>query len=286
MGESYQQTDVATACGVIGVSGLPSSLVNFARQMEGGSPTPGSADMSATLDKNSTSIPFAFETLFGTPNITLWPSGDWVVRLEIVIGSNKVTWEDTYICKISDSGCIAVVIGSITGQGIATALLGVIGPMTVTIASDTTVLATDRIYIACAFKNNHRGGNKTIGVKPSQIIDTPIPTSGGGVSLTLAAPAGTGVAGAVTVEADRELQLAAPQGTGVAGAVTVEGAVELTLAAPSGTGVAGPVEVEAGVLELSAPSGTGVAGPVTVGGGTSVFSVWNGVEFVIVGGTQ
>ena len=287
MGQSYQQIDVATTCGPIsGVSGLVSSPSAKANRMQEGASTPGSTDMVSLIFAQTTTIPFSFESFFGSPNITLWPSGLWSISLEVTIGSSRVTWEDTYICKISGAGCIVTVLGSTVGQGIATKNLGVIGPMSVTIASDTTVLADDRIYVACAFKNGTRGSNRSIGIKPSQVIDTPIPISGGDESLTLVAPAGTGVAGPVTVHADVVLQLAAPQGTGGAGAVDVESPVTLTLAAPSGTGVAGPVQVVGNTLFLSAPSGTGVAGPVTVSGGVALLRIWNGVEMVTIGGTQ
>ena len=283
MGIQYEQTDNSAACGALPISDGPGVAVSPApREMEDGG-TAGVVEAFAEILPDETSIAYVFESKIGTPNLTTWPAGNWIVPLNVNSTNSDLVWQSTYICKVS-SGCVLTVLGFLEDQDITN--LGPTSSMTVNVSSDSTVLATDRVYIAIGIGNNSSAGNRTIGIIPNRGISTPIPAGGSNQILVLAASAGVSVSGPLTILLDAVLNLVASVGVGVSGPLVITADRTLDLAASVGTSVSGPLTIiESGILVLAASVGTSVSGPLTISGGAAILKIWDGANMIPIGGT-
>ena len=287
MGVSYQQKNTIADCGpkdVGGFSPVPSSV--GLEMIEGGT-NPAPKVVFGTVPNLVTSIILTFETISGVPNLTTWPSGTWTININVSQVSNKITWENAYICKVTPSpACVVTELGSTLLQAISCATAGV-KSMDVVISSDLTVLATDQIYIALAFKNNHQAKAKTVGISPDQMIITPIPEAAGNISLVLGSNTAVASAGALTVVADLIDVLTAAVAPVTAGNLVVIADQTITLTSNTAVATAGAVFIYKDLsIQLGSNTAVASAGAVTVSGGSSVFQVWDGGAFVVIGGTQ
>ena len=119
-----------------------------------------------------------FQSANDEPNSTSWESGNWVVRVEVTTSNMNVTWENTYVCRITGptGGCAASnSVGSLTSQGTS---LGTTGVKTHTVsgAAQAGAAATDEMAIMLATDDN--GMVQSWAFKPSQNIDTPVNQDG------------------------------------------------------------------------------------------------------------
>ena len=116
--------------------------------------------------------PFAFTSPASVPNSTAWESGNWIIRFEVSTANMNLTWNKVCV--------FAVLAGACTKNGTAldVASLG-IGLGTTGVKSTTqsgsalTTNAGDRILASVGFKNG-TSMSQSIGIKPSQNIDTPV----------------------------------------------------------------------------------------------------------------
>lgn len=167
-----QQTDTtapcsfAAYCSTQGNSG-GTTIASDARV--GG--TAGTTEVTPAMVNNETRLNLV---VFSTPDlgITDWTAGDYVVRFDVASQTTRLTWEDTYVCRVNSSCTNQETIGSLTSQATALSSVGVVSH---TISgSSTTAAATDRLVFVLAFSNNHEhGGDDPVGYIPSQLIDTP-----------------------------------------------------------------------------------------------------------------
>lgn len=109
------------------------------------------------------------------PNLTSWPSGNYVVRLNITTGNAQLQWKATYVCRVNSSFVNQATIGSLTAQTTSLTGTGVVSH-TISGSADAGASATDRVYIVCVF-HTASGATQNISFKTDQLIDTPFTAS-------------------------------------------------------------------------------------------------------------
>jgi hypothetical protein len=109
------------------------------------------------------------------PVATDWASGTAIVRLDVTTGNMQVQWTAVYLCQRT-AGCGEIAeYGSATGLGIALTTAQVYS-QNVTVSA-ITAATSDILFIVLEF-TAQSGMAQTIGITPSQNIDTPINTAG------------------------------------------------------------------------------------------------------------
>lgn len=184
MSTTYQQNDTAQACTLANYCAPGGvGVVNTGRQAETGA-TAGTSEASFTvtkdvLDQNR----FSFECILETG--TTGDSGTWTVRIDFSSGHMDVRWRSCFICRVS-SGCVnqesignAQNLSKPTNDG--TQFTDVTG-------SAVTLAAGDKVIIVLRFDNTNTMFDRTIGITPSLVIDSPF-TVGGPIQQTIAATA-------------------------------------------------------------------------------------------------
>lgn len=170
------QTDNAAGCGaVVGCSGATIASTPQAREAtKDGSP--GVTELEILIALDATQAGIMFQSANNEPGKTTWEAGDWIVRLNVTTGSDRITWVATYVCRFDNVCGSLAVVGSLTGQSISCELTGV-KQMTVSGAEQSANLS-DEVYIVLIFANSFTHGERGIGFTPDQNIDTPIVLAG------------------------------------------------------------------------------------------------------------
>ena len=175
---SFRQTDTVADSGVnVGCSGATlGSISPQAREiLEGGTAGTTSINM---YPQNATGVVLlTFQTDTGTSFPTIWAAGDYVVRLNVSSGRPGVTWVGTYMCERTSGGTFNTVT-SLTGQ--TTDMTTGVHSHTINRPTDYTASSGSTLYIVLVF-DGLTSGSDNFGVKPDQLIDTPI-SAGGGAS--------------------------------------------------------------------------------------------------------
>lgn len=166
------QTQNAAGCGaVVGCSGATIAATPQAREAtKDGSA--GVTELEILIALGATQAGIMFQSADNEPGKTTWNAGDWVVRLNVTTGSDRINWVATYVCRFNNACGSLAVVGSLTGQSISCELTGV-KQMTVAGAEQSANLS-DEIYIVLIFQNTFTHGAKGIGFTPDQNIDSPI----------------------------------------------------------------------------------------------------------------
>ena len=168
MAIAFQENDTAQACALNNYCSTVGGTIEAGRQAEEGVGA-GSSEVTFTValsqaDDNE----FSFELVFG--NDVDGDSGTWTVRANFTTGNANATWESCFICRVS-SGCVdQETIGSTTGLGIDTSL----GAASTTVSGSAVTLADgDKVIITLGFSNSNAHQNRTVGITPDRIIDSP-----------------------------------------------------------------------------------------------------------------
>ena len=167
----FVQTNTNAQDGVIAAcsGGAVGEATGSTQLQKGG--TAGTTERTVTIAKGNTDIGFTLQSAPNWPSETSWPSGNYVVRLNVTTANSNITWEDCYVCRVNSSGVNQETIGSLTAQAIS---CGTTGVKTMTVSgSATTAAATDEIYIVCLFKNGDHMSSFSIGITPDQNVDVP-----------------------------------------------------------------------------------------------------------------
>jgi hypothetical protein len=168
MGIQLQQTDTVAVDGAIAAcSGASAGGTIDNRQATSGG-TPGTVAHLLSLSGTPPNRLAHFESAANEPNLTNWPAGKYVVRLNVTAANvGGMNWSETWICRVNSSGVNQATVGSLTGQSIP---LNTTGVKTMTVdGSQQNAAASDRIYIVLVF-NGSSGDH--FSYTPDQMIDT------------------------------------------------------------------------------------------------------------------
>ena len=167
----YTETDTDnTATMTIGP--FATSITDLRKQMsEGG--TAGSSEVTvslpASLNGNLTSSAH-FRTAAGVPNAN-FASGNWTVRFEVTSSNMNITWDAIGIAGVNAAVTGASIVYQVTGLAISCATTGV---KSHTGAGAAITTNTDHIQISLGFSNGDTMMTQTLGITPSQNVDSPL----------------------------------------------------------------------------------------------------------------
>jgi len=284
MGIVYQQTDLAGSFGIVLPADAPAiGLQSFNRSISS-SGTPGSAEVNVEIAANSTQTVIAFESPAGEPNVLNWTAGAWTVELNVTSPKNKTVWKQLHICRINSAGVIQETLVRAMGANVNIDSGGIVSH-TLTTTSATTALATDRIYVVLVLQNKHSSFSRVIGITPSVTITSPLAT--GTTTLTPTPVVATVTVPIVTINTPLILTPSAVVAGVVVPAVVVARPITLK-PTPVGVTVAVPTPIvgETGITLLPTPVVATAAVPTpTVLGVAGVLRVWDGSNWVTIGGT-
>lgn len=180
---NYQENDTAQVCSLAVYCSSVSGTVEVGRQAEQGVGAGSSENTFSVPTSQADDAEYSFELVIASDST--WDAGNWTVRLDLTTGANDATWESCFICRVN-SGCTnQAEIGSATGLGISCMTAGV--KSTVIAGSVQSPSAGDKVIIVCGFSNSNSMFARTLGITPSQLIDSPFnPPAGVGQGAGLA----------------------------------------------------------------------------------------------------
>lgn len=111
----------------------------------------------------------AFLSPFGQPGDgSVWTAGTFTVRLHVHLGSGKIKWSHVWICRINSFRQIQEVIGSdltILGRTFGGAEHQTFS-LDVSVVASPAALSSDVLYIIYGFTNGHRNASRTVMISP------------------------------------------------------------------------------------------------------------------------
>jgi hypothetical protein len=171
MSLTYTQTDTMASFGAIeACTSAPDGIADIPRAwaaiIEG---TAGTTELTVQVNRSDNQAAVMFQT--AAIGLTSWASGSYTVRLDVTTANVNMVVTDVSICRVNNAGTSQESIGSLTGQSRVLDTVQVEN-FTVT-GSATTALATDVLYIVIIIDNDSKQ-DSSIGITPSQNIDTPL----------------------------------------------------------------------------------------------------------------
>ena len=171
----FEQSNVGASDGTgVGCSGGTIATLPRSSECTSGTFTAGGAT-NIRIASGTSQAGVMFQSKANEPNLTTWPAGDWVVRLNVTTGNGGLQWDDTYICRYNSSGVNQGTVASLTGQNKNMFSTGV-HSMTITQGSDVAASATDEFYIVLIFQATSGGAYKQLGITMDESIDMPTAT--------------------------------------------------------------------------------------------------------------
>ena len=259
---------------------------------------------------------FFFTSIAGEPNVVTWGSGSWDIRLQIITASANVTWESIRVCRINSAGTeILETIGTNTSVNLSCGVdkNTVLGPISVTV-SESSGPASDRVHIVLGFTSNHSSRNRRLSIAGEESQTTTIDDDPGGgtdiVNAEVIALTSTVEAAdiqnlapievdAFTIALQAIVEAASPgidvtvAATAIALTATVEDAlvsavgetvqvstIEITATVEAAT-IQAAIVVGASVIEL-----TSTVEAAIPSGGAAIFKVFDGANYILIGGTE
>lgn len=171
MTEQYQQTDTNAGCGTIAAGSGVDTTATWQAKVASVGGTAGVAAQTAQKTAPITNTAFfGFQLSYGRRYI---PSGNWTIRINVVVANTNYTVEDVYVCAVDSSGCgNAEVVGHTTGLA---SFLNFTGTYTYSVNRTPTIVrsADSDIYIVVA-GDIGGSGSQIVRLRPDQLIDTPL----------------------------------------------------------------------------------------------------------------
>ncbi len=170
MAEIFTQLDTAADCGeslmCSGAGGL-ATTTQTANATVGG--TAGSTELTVT---HSADVLDRACIMFQVQIIDiLWDLGNWTVRLDVTTANTLYTVQEVHLCRTNASCVNQNSIGSLLTIG--ETLSSGVHSWTVNQGSDEVAITSDDCYIIIVCDVGGAHGNESVGITPSQDIDSP-----------------------------------------------------------------------------------------------------------------
>jgi len=168
----YTETDLG-ASGIRTISPYTVITAQMIKRMEEGA-TAGTTEASPIILENNNGNgrgDISFRSLDGDPGGSAdWAAGDWTVRIEITTSNMVLTWDAIGIAAVNAAITSHTNIGEATSLGISLSTTGV---KSATVSGSSPASNKDHVQITLGISSTS-AMNTTIGITPSQNIDTPI----------------------------------------------------------------------------------------------------------------
>lgn len=177
MAVSYQETDSAVVqCSLAAFcSGLGLNAGATRSKIASAGGVAGSVGASSNTDASASHlVAVQFEIAADVGNGAVWGAGNWTIRLNITAANAFVTWEDCYICRVSNACVSQATIGSSLNNAISLSTTGV---KSVVISGGLQSPSTgDLVEIVLSFSNSS-GSPQGFTFTSDQLIDSPFTPS-------------------------------------------------------------------------------------------------------------